>query len=361
MDINSIITALLPVIALIAFVLIFKDRIISGILSSVNEKLNADKNEIRADMGARRDEILNLVNKIEGDLNNARAQVEQNQRVTITSFTQVKTALDEYKGITKELQVSTDSLRSLLSNNKTRGLFGERIAEDLMKMAGFAAGVDYLYNQSQGLTDAGRTRPDFSILLPDGMRINVDVKFPFSNFIKMVEMDDTESRSEYNKAFERDIKEKIKQVTSREYINSDGGTVDFIILFIPNEMIFSYIYEKFPEICSDAMAQKVILAGPFSFTAILRMVRQAHKNFRIERDLQQIVNYVKKFDDEFDKFYDEFQKLGEKLRATDKTYEAIATTRVNQLKRASERIQLMDGSDGETPSLPGSAIDRSAE
>lgn len=73
--------------------------------------------------------------------------------------------------------------------------------------------------------------------------------------------------------FEKDVKEKIKQVTTRDYINPTDKTVDFVILFIPNEMIFSYIYEKMSEVSEEAMASRVILAGPFSFTAILRMVK----------------------------------------------------------------------------------------
>src|SRR5690606_28364329 len=118
---------------------------------------------------------------------------------------------EEYKQVTDQLSVSTESLKKTLSNNQLRGQFGEQVADELLKMAGFVRGVDYEFNKEQ---KGSETRPDFCVFLPDGTRINVDSKFPYANLQKGIETEDLDQRKEFLRAFERDVKEKIKQVTT---------------------------------------------------------------------------------------------------------------------------------------------------
>jgi DNA recombination protein RmuC len=191
--------------------------------------------------------------------------------------------MKDHEKITKDLSLTTDGLRKVLTNNQLRGQFGEQVAEDLLKMAGFVRGVDFDYNKAQTNTS---TRPDFSIYLPDKTKINIDVKFPYAKLQQATETEDKATKQQLMKDFARDVKEKISQITSRDYINPEDKTVDFVILFVPNEMIFSYIYDKMNDIWADAMQRKVVLAGPFSFTAILRMVRQAYSNFKVQENYE---------------------------------------------------------------------------
>ena len=178
----------------------------------------------------------------------------------------------------------------------------------------------------------------------DKIKINVDVKFPYQNLQKMAETNDKATKNELEKIFERDVREKIKQVTSREYINPEGDTVDFVVMFIPNEMIFSYIYEKMNDLWVEAMKQKVVLAGPFSFTAILRLVRQAYDNFKYQKNVQKIIGYIKNFEVEFDKYNEEFLKIGERIESLSKQYNVVNSTRTNQLTRSIDKIKIEDSS-----------------
>ena len=170
---------------------------------------------------------------------------------------------------------------------------------------------------------------------------------------KMSETDDKGMKQAYMKAFEKDVKEKIKQVTTRDYINPTDKTVDFVILFIPNEMIFSYIYEKMPEITEEAMANRVILAGPFSFTAILRMVKQSYENFRVQSNIHNIISHVKAFEKEFGVFSESFYKIGDKLGSLQKQYDTVSTTRFRQLEKRMDNVKLegLDVEEGRTPLL----------
>jgi DNA recombination protein RmuC len=118
-----------------------------------------------------------------------------------------------------------------------RGRYGEEVAEELLKSVGFVKGENYIVNTAQ---DTNSNRPDFTIFLPDKTKINVDVKFPLSALVKFEEAKDKQEKDRYLNEFKKDVKEKIKQASSRDYINPEEKTVDFVILFIPNEMIFSF-------------------------------------------------------------------------------------------------------------------------
>lgn len=319
------------------------NEIMPGILDQANEslvrmadqKLGAESSKSRVDLENKRAEIERLVKVIQEDLKESKKELEVSDKERINTFSALKNSLDEYKKITEQLSVSTENLKKVLSNNQLRGQFGEQVADDLLKMAGFVVGETYTRQESEG-----GSRPDFTIYLPDKTKINVDAKFPYASLQRMTETDDIDAKNRYMKQFETDIKEKIKQVTSREYINPEDKTVDFVILFIPNEMIFSFIYDKMPSIWQDAMERKVVLAGPFSFTAILRMVKQAYENFRIQENIYKIVGHVKSVESEFDKFSEEFNKVGIKIDQLQKQYSDVSTTRVNQMKRKMDLVRL---------------------
>jgi DNA recombination protein RmuC len=109
-------------------------------------------------------------------------------------------------------------------------------------------------------------------------------------------------------------------------------------MFIPNEMIFSFVYEMLPDINDFASRQRVVLAGPFGFTAVLRMILQAHKNFHHEKSLIQILGLISKFQEEYTKFGDSMERLGKQIDTAQKTFMEVEGTRNRQLTRVVEQI-----------------------
>lgn len=316
------------------------------VIQMADQKLGAEKKEIRADMEGKRQEIERLIKMIQVDLKESKDKLTDEAKERVDMFSNLKASLEQQNELTKDLKVNTENLKNVLSNNQLRGQFGEQVADELLKMAGFVKGIDYEFNKEQ---KGSETRPDFAVFLPDGTRINVDSKFPYSNLQKRSEASTKEDKDQYLKLFERDVKEKIKQVTSRDYINPEDKTVDFVILFIPNEMIFSFIYDQLNEVWKDAMERKVILAGPFSFSALLRMIKQSYDNFKVQENIQNIVGYVRGLEKEFVKFTEEFDKVGERIDSLNKQYNTVSSTRVNQMNRIMDKVRLEDGKTVELP------------
>jgi DNA recombination protein RmuC len=307
------------------------------LIKQANEKLDDKNKQSQIDLLNKKDSIEKMVKQVLDQLNSV-------EKERVSSFTGLRDAIESSSKITKELSATTEGLKRTLSSDRMRGAFGEKVAEDLLKQSGFVIGTDYSKQESfeQG-------RPDFTIYLPDKTKINVDAKFPYANIVKMSETDNVDQKAQFLKSFETDIKRKITDVSSRNYINPEDNTVDFVVVFIPNEMIFSFIYEKFPTILEEAFNKKIVFAGPFSFTAILRMVRQAYENFRFQKNVQGIITQIKIFETEFEKYNEEFGKLGDRIESLQKQYGEVSNTRTKKLQKVIDKIKIEDST---THALP---------
>ncbi len=311
-------------------------KAIDTLVKQSNDKLNDKNLQIQTDLSNKKDAIEKMIKQVSDQLNS----VEKDR---VGSFNSLKESIENSRKITEQLSISTEGLKKTLSNNQMRGAFGEKVAEDLLKQIGFVIGQQYTKQESEG-----SGRPDFTIYLPDKTKINVDSKFPYTNITKMSEVEDPAQKLQYLKLFEQDVKKKISDVNNRNYINPEENTVDFVVVFIPNEMIFSFIYEKFPDLLEEAFSKKIVFAGPFSFTAILRMVRQAYDNFRFQKNIQGIITQIKIFSSEFDKYNEEFNKIGDRIDSLHKQYDEVNNTRTKKLQRVIDKIKIEDSS---TPSL----------
>ncbi len=228
---------------------------------------------------------------------------------------------------TLRLSESTNRLNNILGNVKLRGQWGERMAEDIIRYAGLIENVNYTKQQA----NTSLTKPDFTFLLPNRHKINMDVKFPLDNYLHMVNAQIPEQAEMYQKEFIRNVKERIKEIQNRDYINAAENTLDFVLLFIPNEQVFGLIQEKIPELMDLALKQKVVLCSPFTLYAMLSVVRQAHENFRYEKDLKEIIGLIEQFSKLYAAFKVRFETMGDAITKLNSQYQDILDKNFKQL------------------------------
>jgi DNA recombination protein RmuC len=328
--IGGVVLAVLLIAAAFYF---FGQKFILQLTNLNSEQRKGNKEEIESGVK----DILNNHEKLLTEITrNLQKELEQSQKGVVDLKTQnaaIREQLANTAKITEGLQVSTEGLKNLLANNRLRGEWGEQVAEDLLMAAGFVEKVNYV---KQASTAEGR--PDFTILLPDGYKLNVDAKFPFDDLITYQEAKSETDKKRALSAFSTAVKNKIREVSTKDYIDPENQTLDFVVMFIPNEMIFSFVYEKLPDINEYASRQKVVLAGPFGFTAVLRLVLQAHKNFHHEKSLVQILGLISKFQEEYSKFGESMERLGKQIDTAQKTFLEVEGTRNRQLTRVVEQI-----------------------
>ena len=131
----------------------------------------------------------------------------------------------------------------------------------------------------------------------------------------------------------------IRQVTSRDYINPSDNTVDYVIIFIPNEQVYSFLNEADTTIMDEALKQKVILCSPFTLYAVLAVIRQAVENFNLERTASEILRLLAEFSKQWTAYKDKFRIMGERLDAAKREYEMLTTTRSNMLEKPLKKIE----------------------
>jgi len=235
---------------------------------------------------------------------------------------------------TLRLQETTSKIQSALANSKIRGQWGERMAEDILRLAGFIEGINY---RKQKVLETGR--PDFTFLLPQNLIVNMDVKFPFDNYLQYLEAKQDPERERHKEQFLRDVKARIKEVTTRDYINPAQNTIDYVILFIPNEQVYAFINETDRLILDEALKNKVILCSPLTLYAILAVIRQAVDNFNLERTAGHIVSLLGTFNKQWDMFIESMDRMGKRIDDARREFDSLVSTRRNQLERPLKQIQ----------------------
>jgi len=237
---------------------------------------------------------------------------------------------------TTNLMQITSKLREALASEKIRGQWGERMAEDVLQIAGFIEGINYLKQKVIG--EMG-TRPDFTFLLPNDLKLNMDVKFPLDNYMKFLETDSDLEKEKFRKNFLRDVKTKIKEVTTREYINPEQNTVDCVLLFIPNEQIYAFIHEQDSTILDEGIKNRVLICSPITLFAVLAVIRQAVDNFTLDQTSREILSLFGVFKKQWDKFIENMKLLGKRIEDTQKEYQSLTTTRKRQLEKPLRDIE----------------------
>jgi hypothetical protein len=244
-----------------------------------------------------------------------------------------------------ELQATTGALREALTSSQARGQWGERMAEDVLRAAGFKHGVNY---ETQRTLDNG-ARPDVTFLLPGDLCLHMDVKFPLANYLAMLECDAEADREACRKAFLRDVRGRVKELSTRGYVDRAAGTVDCVLLFLPNEHVYGYIHEQDATLLDDALRQSVVLCSPSTLFAVLAVIRQSCDTLALQRTSDEILGLLSGFSDQWTRYTDEVDKLGRQLETVSRTYEQVNGTRRRQLERSSTRSSRSANSVGWTP------------
>lgn len=262
----------------------------------------------------------------------------------------------EIKSSITGVDQQTRNLISVLNNNQSRGQWAEFQVEDLLEIMDYKEGLHY---QTQKRMSSG-TIPDFTFYLPENKTINMDSKFPLTNYMEIAKLNRdledetldelarkeiTESIRNKNKDFlDKAIKTKIDETSSREgYISAEEGTVDFVLMYIPLENLYHFLLTS--EIGANrtpviqyAFSKKVILVSPQTLMAYLETIRHSMKLFSLQTDTKNILATHEKIKVEIRKFIESFDDVTKRLDQTVKSFEALKTTRVNKLEKSFEEL-----------------------
>ena len=228
---------------------------------------------------------------------------------------------------------TTSQLRHALASPKSRGQWGERMADDVLRAAGFIEGINY---RKQTKLEGGTT-PDFTFLLPSDQMLHMDVKFPVDNYLRYLEADTDADKDLSAKTFIRDVRARIKELEPRDYSNSDS-TVGYVLLFIPNESVYGFIHDNDGGLLDYALSQSVVLCSPTTLFAVLGVIRQSIDSFMVEKTSAEILQVLGSFSDEWTKFCGALDKVGKHLGTVNKSFDELSGTRRRVLEKKLDKV-----------------------
>jgi DNA recombination protein RmuC len=313
------------------------------------EKLSQHTALGEQDLESKRKLIDQNVETMRGDLKRVQDLVSALERDRQQKYGELSAQMRSAAEQTLKLQDTAEHLRQALANTKSRGQWGERMAEDVLRLAGFKEGVNYL---KQKVLESAGGRPDYTFLLPQERILNMDVKFPLDNYLRYLEAASDIEQDKHKTQFLRDVRNRVKEVTTRDYINPEENTLDYVIVFIPNEQVYAFINDNDRDLLDTSLKSKVILCSPVTLYAILAVIRQGMSNFNMERTASQLLGLVEGFERQFAAFVDSFDRMGKKIEDAQSEFKKLESTRRKQLDRSMEKIKALREEKGLTSSGP---------
>jgi len=266
--------------------------------------------------------------------------------------TALQASIDTSTKHTEALREDTTRLREILSSSQKRGQWGERMVSDILQFVGLVERVNYT-RQSQ--VESGQ-RPDYTFNLPREKKLNMDVKFPLAQYENYLAADSDEARAQAKHAFLATVRNHIKSVSGREYINPAEGTLDYVMLFIPNESIYGFINREDAELIDFALRNRVLLCSPLTLYAVLSLIHQAARNFTMNERASEVMQLVEQFRRQWQKYVEQMDKMGRRIDGLGEDFKTLVTTRTRALEKPLDRIENLSLTAGDESDAPAPAL-----
>lgn len=166
----------------------------------------------------------------------------------------------------------------------------------------------------------------------------MDVKFPIAHYEDFLAAENEGVKATEKKQFLTDVRNHVKAVSQRSYIDPAGGTVDYVLLFIPNESIYSFINQEDHGLLDYAMERKIVLCSPLTLYAVLSLIRQSVASFAVEKQAGNLQQLVQDFSQQWEKFVEKMDAMGKSLSAKQNHFDTLKTTRSNTLEKPMGKI-----------------------
>lgn len=338
---DYIILVLLIISVLLNIALVLRksdDKDIIERLGKLEKNLNNDLGNFKFDINKfLTDDFSKLNENVENKLllinEKVNERIDQNFEKTNKTFNNILerlTKIDEAQKKIDSLSSEIVGLQSVLTDKKTRGIFGEvNLNYILSSIFGDKKGkiYDVQHTMSNGYI------ADSILFAPKPLgTICIDSKFPLENYERMTDRSLSQAdRVEATKLFKMDVKKHIDAI-SMKYIIS-GETADEAIMFLPAEAIFAEINAYHPELLEYSYAKKVWICSPTTLMSTLTIIQMIVKNMERDKYAKVIQVELGKLSVEFNKYRERWDKLSRSIDTVTKDIKDINITTEKITKR----------------------------
>ena len=305
---------------------------------AVTEKLGLFQNSLTKEIGDFKYDFSNNLKKDFDALNDRMEQrlilinekvntrLDENFEKTNKTFTNVLERLSKIDEAQKKIDsLSTEivSLQSVLTDKKTRGIFGE-VNLNYILTSVFGEKNDRLYEIQYKLPNGYIA--DSVLHAPEPLgNVCIDSKFPLENYEKMTNKSlSKEERDMATKLFKLDVKKHIEAISSKYII--PGTTSNQAILFLPAEAIFAEINAYHPDLLKEAYNKRVWITSPTTLMSTLTTLAMIIKNMERDKYAKVIQTELNKLAIDFSRYKERWDKLSRSIDTVSKDVKDIHVT-----------------------------------
>ena len=325
---------LLIILAIISLLKNINEANITERLGKLELNINKDINDLKLSLN---EDFLKQNEKLEQKLNyindKVNERLDQNFEKTNKTFTSVLERLSKIDEAQKKIDsLSSDiiSLQSILTDKKTRGIFGEVNLKHIL-VSVFGENSNNIYQLQYKLPNDSIV--DSMLFAPSPLgNIAIDSKFPLENYRVMVDKNRSQiDRIQAEKMFKGDVKKHIDAISTKYII--DGITSDQAIMFLPAEAIFAEINAYHSDIIDYAYKKRVWLASPTTLISTLTVIQMIIKNIERDKYTTIIHEELNKLGLEFTRYKERWDKLSRSIDTVSRDVQDIHVTTDKITKR----------------------------
>ncbi len=325
------------VVSILSFMKNINESNITERLGKLETNVIKELGEFKSDLGRTMNEDFNTLNdKLEYRLmqinDRVNERLDENFEKSNKTFTNVLERLAKIDAAQAKIDgLSNDivSLQSVLTDKKTRGIFGEVNLHHIM--SSIFGENDAIYRLQYPFSNG--TIADCVLFAPEPLgTIAIDSKFPLENYRKMVDKKVGQAvRESAEKLFKADMKKHIDAIASKYII--PGVTTDQAILFLPAEAIFAEVNAYHPDLIEYAYKKRVWITSPTTLISTLTTIEMIIKNMERDKYASIIHQELKLLDQEFRRYKERWDKLSRSIDTVNKDVKEIHTTTEKISKR----------------------------
>lgn len=314
-------------------------------------------NEILEDKSRRftetnRENIEKILQPLNKDIEAFRQKVDEAYHKEATERTVLERRIAELVQSTNQIRVDATNLTSALKGStKTQGDWGEMILERILENSGLTKGREYfvqenLRDESDHLIHnekGGLMRPDVTIVYPDNRRVLIDSKVSLTAYMNYCNAETDVEREKALKEHLQSVRKHIDELAGKNYDSWASGTLDFVMMFIPNEASYVLAMQHDSSLWSDAYKKRILLLSPANLIVSLKLTADLWSREYQNRNALEIAERGAKLYDKCVAFLESFTAIGDSIRKTQDIYEqALGRLNTGNGNLISQTLKLRD-------------------
>ena len=295
----------------------------------------------KGDLAQRQEAIKGLVEPLKQQLETYQKNLQQSSVAQSGALGEVKKHLETLAQSNATLAQETQQFRQVLHSNQARGKWGEETLRRVVEAAGMSAHCDFTEQ-----TSSGETRPDLVVKLPGERFIIVDAKVPDFDFLNALESAEPMKRAEALTAHAQKLKATIKALADRDYPRQFPNALDYVVLFVPAESLFSAALEGDHDLIVWAAERRILLATPASLIALLRSVSVSWQQHAQTENAQKIAEAAQELFMRVVTFTEHLEKIRGGLDTANRAFNQAVGSYESRIKPSGEKLQKLGGGTG---------------